>query len=73
MDYIADNLGIEKEAVIHIVNLMQEIGLLADTQDMSAFIRRADSQNKSLQILERFVKLERYLINKFGAEEDRSV
>lgn len=68
VDYIADNLGIEKEAVIHIVNLMQEIGLLADTQDMSAFIRKADSQNKSLQVFERFVKLERYLINKFGTE-----
>ncbi len=68
VDYIADNLGIEKEAVIQIVNLMQEIGLLADTQDMSAFIRRADSQNKSLQVFERFVKLERYLINKFGTE-----
>lgn len=68
VDYIADNLGIEKETVIHIVNLLQEIGLLADTQDMNAFIRRTDSQNKSLQIFERFVKLERYLIKKLGTE-----
>ena len=61
VDYLADTLGIEKSEVVDCVNLMRQEGLLADSQDMSAYILKTDSQNRSSHILERFVKLEQFI------------
>lgn len=66
VDYIADRLGIEKSEVIASIDIMREIGLLADSMDMSAYIHRTDSQNKSQQILDRFAKLEEYLLQQLN-------
>lgn len=66
VDYLADILGIPKEDVINVITLMREDGLLEDSRDMSAYIRRADSQNKSTQILERFARLESFMIDELG-------
>lgn len=68
VDYIADILGIEKEDVIQSVNLMREEGILADSMDMTAFIKKADTSNKSLQILTHFAELEKYLASKLSGE-----
>lgn len=68
VDYLADTLGIDKENVIHAINLMRQEGLLQDSMDMSAFIRRSDSQNKTAQILERFIKLEKFLLTYVSEE-----
>ncbi|BDF70110.1 hypothetical protein CE91St41_26630 [Oscillospiraceae bacterium] len=68
VDYLADILGLEKRAVIDAVQTMREAGLLADSMDMSAQIRRADSQNKTAQILERFLKLERFLLSQISED-----
>ena len=57
IDYLADTLGMTKEEVITCVNLMRQEGLLADTQDMSAYMLDSDTENKSSLILERFAKL----------------
>ena len=46
------------------VNLMRQEGILADTMDMSAFILKTDTQNRSSQILERFLKLEELLLER---------
>lgn len=64
VDYLADVLGIEKGAVIESINLMRQEGLLEDYQDMSAYIYDSDSQHKSTMILERFAKLERFILTK---------
>ncbi len=64
IDYLADNLGLDKRVVIRLVNTMRQIGLLADTKDMSAFIRRFDTENKIRLNLERFLRLERYIAEK---------
>ena len=64
VDYLADNFGLDKRVVIRLVNTMQQVGLLADTKDMSAFIRRSDTENKIRQNLERFLRLERYIVEK---------
>lgn len=61
VDYISDRLGLDKSEIIVCIDLMKEIGLLADSQDMSAYIHKSDSLNKSLQILEKFIRLENYL------------
>ncbi len=66
VDYIADLLGIVKSEVIASIDIMREIGLLADSMDMSAYIHRAESQNKSLQILDKFAKLEAYLLQQLN-------
>lgn len=66
VDYIADNLGLEKYVVIRLVNMMQQIGLLADTKDMSAYLRRTDTESKLRQNLDRFLRLERYLVEKIS-------
>ena len=64
VDYLADKLGLSNEDVVASINLLREEGLLADSMDISAFIRRADSKNKSAQIVARFAKLEEFLIDR---------
>ena len=68
MDYLADILGIEKEAVIESINLMRQEGLLEDYSDMSAYIYDSDSQHKSTLVLDRFSKLERFILSKITDE-----
>lgn len=62
VDYISDHLGIVKEDVIHVINLLREEKILADAKDLTAFIRRKESKNKSLQIVESFGKIENFLL-----------
>lgn len=68
VDYLADILGMVKEDVVTSINLMRQEGLLADAYDMSAYILKADTQNKSLQILERFGKLEKFIFSQLPEE-----
>ena len=67
IDYLADILGLSRSEVVESVNLMRQEGLLADAQDMSAYILKSDRQNKSLQILDKFAKLERFLLTQIAA------
>ncbi|MGN0049456.1 MAG: RecQ family ATP-dependent DNA helicase [Bacteroides sp.] len=64
VDYLADILGLNKSEVISAVERMRQEGILADTRDMSAYLNDAgESENKSIRLLERFTKLERYILN----------
>jgi len=69
VDYIADHLGIEKENVIHIVNMLREAGVLADAKDLTAYIRTKANVNHSLNILNTFKKIEDFLLTVFIEEE----
>ena len=69
VDYLADRLGIPKEEVIDAVLLMREEGVLADHMDLSAHIRRTDTQNRSALLLRRFLRLEDYLIENLPSGE----
>ena len=69
VDYIADRLGIPKEEVIDAVNLMREEGILADHTDLTAFIHRTDTQNRSMLTLRRFIRLENFLIDHLSGDE----
>ncbi|NML21796.1 RecQ family ATP-dependent DNA helicase [Pseudoflavitalea sp. G-6-1-2] len=62
IDYISDQLGIVKEEVIRIIELMREEKILAQARDLTAFIKKADSVNKSLTIVESFRKQEELLL-----------
>ena len=68
VDYLSDMLGIQKGEVIRLVNLMREASLLADTMDMSAYITKDDTQRRSNMLLERFARLENFLLSQI--EED---
>ncbi len=69
VDYLADILGLEKRDVIDCVNLMRQEGLLADSMDMSAYLYKQDTQNRSMQTLSRFARLEQFLFGQMGGQE----
>lgn len=68
VDYIADQLGMEKEKVIRIVELLREENILAQTKDLTAFIKRGENSNRSLSIAEGFSKLENFILSKLKEE-----
>ncbi len=63
IDYLSDILGLEKKEVLESIHLMRREGLLSDAQDMSAWMLRSDSRNKSSLILRRFLRLEDFLLS----------
>jgi len=69
IDYISDHLGIVKEEVINIVNLLREEKILADAKDLTAFIKRGENRNRSLNIVESFSKIENFLLPNFEQQE----
>lgn len=69
VDYISDHLGIVKEEVINIVNLLREEKILADAKDLTAFIRKGENKNRSLNIVEAFGKIENFLLSIFEEKE----
>jgi len=62
VDYISDHLGIVKEDVIRIIELMREEKILAQAKDLTAFIKKAESVNKSLAIAESYRMQEELLL-----------
>lgn len=69
IDYISDHLGIVKEEVINIVNLLREEGILADAKDLTAFIKRGENKNRSLNIVTAFSPIENFLLPVFEEQE----
>ena len=63
IDYISDQLGIYKEEVIRVIELMREEKILAHTKDLTAFIKKTESANKSLAIVDSFRKQEEVLLS----------
>lgn len=68
VDYLADRLGMEKSDVIHSIQQMREDGLLADTKDLTAYIQKTDTVNKSMLVLCRFQALETFLLKYIDAD-----
>ena len=69
IDYISDHLGIVKDEVINIIHLLREANILADTKDLSAFIKRGENKNRSIQQLNIFGKIEHFLLGTISLEE----
>ncbi|MBL7729344.1 MAG: RecQ family ATP-dependent DNA helicase, partial [Dinghuibacter sp.] len=63
VDYISDQLGIVKEEVIRIIELLREEKILAQTKDLTAFIRSGENSNRSLAISDSYRKLEVFLLS----------
>ena len=62
IDYLSDRLGIPKEEVIQIVNLLREERILGDAKDLTVFIKNGENQEKSLDILESYSRIEKFLL-----------
>ena len=63
IDYLADILGLSKREVVSVVDRMRQEGILADSKDISAYLQDAgDSERRSQTLLERFARLERYIL-----------
>ncbi len=69
VDYLADILGIEKSDIIRYIQIMREDGLLADSKDLTAYIQKTDTVNKSMLALRRFQALENFLLENAGADK----
>ena len=68
IDYISDHLGIVKEEVIEVINLLREEKILADTKDLTAFIK-AGEEKMSRIITKTYLQIERSLLAKVSNEE----
>jgi ATP-dependent DNA helicase RecQ len=69
VDYLADLLGLEKKQVIRTIQMLREESILADSKDLTAYIRRNEQKNKSLKILQKYIALEKFLLNIFPDTE----
>ena len=69
IDYLADSLGLSKERIIEMIQLMRQDGLLEDFSDMSAYINYSDTLHRSSLILERNIKLERFILSQICDEK----
>lgn len=69
IDYISDHLGIVKEEVIQIINLLREEKILADAKDLTAFIKRSEQKNRSLDIVEKYHPIEQFLLTQLDETE----
>lgn len=68
IDYIADKLGLEREETFKLIHLLREEKILADTNDLTAYLMRTDTENKSLRILKRYSEMETFLIKNIRGE-----
>ncbi|MDE5849025.1 MAG: RecQ family ATP-dependent DNA helicase, partial [Muribaculaceae bacterium] len=72
IDYLADILGLSKNDVVSSVERMRQEGILADSKDISAYLHDSgDSENKSKRLLERFTRLERYILGFISSDACR--
>lgn len=72
IDYLADMLGLSKKEIISAVERMRQEGILADSKDISAYLLDSgNSEKKSRMILERFARLEQYILTHIPDESLR--
>ena len=69
VDYLSDHLGLDIRNVISVVNLLRDEKILADTKDLSAFIKKGEHKNRSLAITESYRKIEDFLCPLFEEQE----
>ncbi|KMQ49650.1 ATP-dependent DNA helicase RecQ [Chitinispirillum alkaliphilum] len=69
VDYISDHLGIVKEDVICVINLLREERILADAKDLTAFIYKKENQNRSAKILQTSGSIEMKLLSLIDGEK----
>jgi ATP-dependent DNA helicase RecQ len=56
--------------VIRVIDLLRQEEILANTKDLTAFIRRGENSNRSMSIVESYAKLESFLVSVLDEEKD---
>ncbi len=69
IDYISDHLGIVTAEVIKIITLLREEKILADNKDLTSFIKKKDTVNRSKSITETFLRIEEFLLGQLAEQE----
>ena len=69
IDYISDHLGIVKEEVIKIITLLREEKILADTKDLTAFIKKGEFIYRSKLITETYRQIEVFFLQELEEHE----
>lgn len=69
VDYISDQLGLVREEVIRIIEILKEEGILAHTKDLTAFIKKNENINRSLALVKQFGRIEISLLDQLKEEE----
>jgi len=69
IDYISDHLGIVKEEVIKIITLLREEKILADTKDLTAFIKKGEFIYRSKSITETYRQIEVFFLQELEEHE----
>ena len=69
VDYLADVLGLKTERVVRIVTWLREEGILADQQDLHAFIGKNTRTGDSIAQLNRVLNTEKAMLDVFGSSE----
>ena len=68
IDYLADTLGLNKHDIISSVERMRQEGILADSKDISVFLIDNDTERKTRNLLDRFARLEQYILARISDE-----
>ena len=64
VDYLADILSMSRGEVVSAVVRMRQEGILADSKDITAYLPEGATERKTLSMLERFAKLEKYILQR---------
>ncbi|MFN8241939.1 MAG: RecQ family ATP-dependent DNA helicase [Bacteroidales bacterium] len=70
VDFIAENLGIVRDEVIAVINLLREEKILADNNDLTAFLYPTDSVKSSKASLIGHSNTEKFLLKEFFEVND---
>ena len=68
VDYISDRLGISREDVIHVVNLLREVHILADSKDLTIYFGKGDTMTRPLHVLNMYSEVENFIAQFIGEQ-----
>jgi ATP-dependent DNA helicase RecQ len=71
VDYLADNLGIVRDEIISVINLLREEKILADNKDLTAYLYSSESSRNSKTTLIACSKIETFLLNNLFNENEK--
>src|SRR5690606_34959221 len=71
IDYISDHLGIPRNEVIDIINLLKEDNILGDSKDLLAYLPQ-NRKRSTLQEVETYAKIERLIFSLIHEVETRN-
>ena len=70
VDYIADDLGIGRRKVIHLIQLLRDAKVLSDAKDLVAYMEESGSVTRSRNVLNMYRRLEEFLLSVIPEEQN---